>query len=348
MARLHRPTRIRQFTGNRSVGLTLALLAASVCQTTFAQSEVEAPRPSQWKETRPPVEAAQPLPPIPELIAALNSDRFAEREQASRVLSRHSIGAVAPLAGAAQSAQPEVAVRGLNALENLWMRAMQRNDTTVANAALEALDQLSVAEDNPELRERVAALFAAHESQIFDYDLAQVKQLGGTIRVTEGMLIPDVDALDNDPTFRPVIQSIIIGRRWTGGVEGLRHVRRLLRPDGDVYFIRGGKLPEDIATTFSAQPPYIRSQIRGPAHLGVGADVHGVGCRITNVEPGSSADRGGIRIGDVIISFNNVPVRTFETLVKEIGEIEPQTTVPATVQRGEQTVDLKITMQEWK
>ena len=107
-------------------------------------------------------------------------------------------------------------------------------------------------------------------------------------------------------------------------------------------------LPEDIATTFSAQPPYIRSQTRGASHLGVGADRYIVGCRITSVEPGSSADQGGMRLGDIITSFNNVPVRTFETLVKEIANVEPETTVPATVQRGEETIELEIAMQEWK
>lgn len=342
MARLFRPTQNRQKAWSRPAGFTLALLTTFVCQATFANAEVEAPRPAHWKQMRPAVEAAQPLPPVPELIAALNSDRYAEREQASRALSRHSIDAVAPLATAAQSAQPEVAIRGLNTLEKLWMRAMRRNDTAVANAALEALDQLSIVEEDAQLRERVAALFAAHETLIFDYDLAQVKRLGGTIRVHEGM-----GGLEPDGTFRPAIQSVIVGRRWTGGIEGLRHIRRL-RPTGDVYFIRGGNLPEDIATTFSAQPPYIRAQTRGASHLGVGADPNTVGCRITSVEPGSSADQAGMRPGDIITSFNNVPVRTFETLVKEIAEVEPETTVPATIQRGEETIELEITMQEWK
>lgn len=327
--------------------ITLVVTAIIGCHWPAAsasdQPPAEAPRPANWRSLRLPVAAARPLPPVNKLIALLESPRYLEREVATRLLSRHGKEAVPLLQKAAQSDNPEVAIRATNALEGLWMRAVARNDFAASEAAIFALDELA-ATQKPRLINRVSAIFAAHAKLVYEYSMNEVLRHGGDVEMRQGIH----DTLP-DGTLRPAIKHVIVGRNWTGGVAALRHVRRLSPPA--VYFIRGADLPEDIAKQFDKVKPHIEAVARGASQLGVTGKPNGFGgnpgCRIIKVAPESSAANAGMHPGDVIKLFNKVKIIGFAHLVKEIAKIEPGTTVPATVNRRGEEVKLEVTLQPW-
>jgi S1-C subfamily serine protease len=68
------------------------------------------------------------------------------------------------------------------------------------------------------------------------------------------------------------------------------------------------------------------------------------GAVIAKVEPGSPADRAGIRTGDVVIAANGVPMRSATQLRNVIGLARIGEEVNLTVERGgrEQAVGVKV------
>jgi serine protease Do len=60
-----------------------------------------------------------------------------------------------------------------------------------------------------------------------------------------------------------------------------------------------------------------------------------MGAVVNMVEPGSAADKGGIRPGDVIIEYNGRAVPTTNDLIKMVTATKPGTSVPVKVMRNE-------------
>jgi len=75
------------------------------------------------------------------------------------------------------------------------------------------------------------------------------------------------------------------------------------------------------------------------------------GVVVCTIIPGSPADQAGFKMGDVVIRFNDIPVKAkqdrevlaFTKLVRDAGA---GNTVPATVLRGGESVDLSVTLTE--
>lgn len=309
---------------------------------------VEAVRPASWQMLRPPVEAPPALPPVPLLVEQLGSDKFAVRAAATRDLSRSGRAAVAALEEAALSNQPEVAIRALSALENVWDRAMDLGDAAAAGAALVAMDRLSAVED-PVVRNRVEGILISHNASIVEYAISEIQRLGGSVRLESHM------SQGIGEEARPIVKYVIIGQKWTGGEEGLRHVKRVA-PSAGVYFIYGTKVPEGTMQRFTAATG-IPTTERGLSYLGVsGSTLGGIpvvpqpgiqGAPVGTVEPNTSAAKGGITPGDIITKFNGTDIPHWEGLVEAIRVTEPGQIVSATVIRQGEPLELSITMEGW-
>ncbi len=193
------------------------------------------------------------------------------------------------------------------------------------------------------LRSRVEAALAANEADLYQYSRDELVRLGAFLRLREG-----VSLVADDGKLRPEIEMIQLGAKWQGGVEGLRHVRRI-RPAKGLYLIAGVDLPSEAVAKFEAESQ-IKVQTRGRAQLGIHNNslLPGIrGVAIFEVEPGGAAAKGGILSEDVIVEFNGVGIATFEELVKQIEVTEPGQTVPVKVVRAKETVELQITMGSW-
>ncbi|MDQ3329733.1 MAG: PDZ domain-containing protein [Planctomycetota bacterium] len=304
---------------------------------------VEAMPPAGWRIHRAPVESKKPLPPVALLVERLSSPKFAERVQASRDLVRTGGPAVEALVEAARSDRPEASLRAVAALEDLWLKSLDADDSETTAAVFNALNDLSESDDLA-LQSRIEATLAAHESRVSKYSLDEIARLGGSVRYENG-----INIINDDGTMRPQVSLVLLDKKWDGGEDGLRHVRRV-RPQV-LYIIGNVQLPEGAAERFTAASN-IKVERRGTAYLGIRnsslVPLQGIGgVHVEVVEPETPAAKGGILPGDVITEFAGGEVRAFPELVEQIQKTEPGQTVKAKVIRQAERIDLDITMEAW-
>lgn len=70
------------------------------------------------------------------------------------------------------------------------------------------------------------------------------------------------------------------------------------------------------------------------------------GVVVNGVQPGSPAEKGGLKRGDVIVSFNGKPTPTQEILVENVGKTPPKTKVKMGIIRDGKSQELSITTAE--
>src|SRR5687767_631929 len=70
------------------------------------------------------------------------------------------------------------------------------------------------------------------------------------------------------------------------------------------------------------------------------------GALVTTVTEGAAADKAGIEIGDVILSYNGQPVKGRDELVRMVTATKPGATVPVRILRDKQERTLNVTVEE--
>lgn len=68
------------------------------------------------------------------------------------------------------------------------------------------------------------------------------------------------------------------------------------------------------------------------------------GVFVAAVQPGSPADRGGVRAGDVIVSLNGKSISDPEALRREVSKIAPGTSIEVALHRGRQEKKIQISV----
>ncbi len=66
------------------------------------------------------------------------------------------------------------------------------------------------------------------------------------------------------------------------------------------------------------------------------------GVNITRVEPGSPADKAGIRFNDTILAIDTAKVPTVNDAREIIARLRPGNTVMVEVRRGDQSLTIKV------
>jgi serine protease Do len=84
--------------------------------------------------------------------------------------------------------------------------------------------------------------------------------------------------------------------------------------------------------------------IDGGPFIGVRGAKNVDNALIESVYPGSPAEQSGMQGGDVIIEFEGSPVKNFSDLSAAVEKTEPGDEVTLKVKRGEETVELKMTI----
>jgi membrane-associated protease RseP (regulator of RpoE activity) len=157
--------------------------------------------------------------------------------------------------------------------------------------------------------------------------------------------------------------QVIIGPKWKGGAEGLKHVAALRSattlslhsaPLGDEVADQLVALPqvkriELYGTTISAeavaklkpQLPNVDVDVRSGARLGIRGLV------IEQVVDDSPAAVAGLERNDKITEFAGQPIETFEQLTQQIAKCKPGDTVTVKALRGGATVEKKVTFDRW-
>lgn len=68
------------------------------------------------------------------------------------------------------------------------------------------------------------------------------------------------------------------------------------------------------------------------------------GVRLNNVSSSMPADMAGVKEGDIVISFGDVPIRTTEEMLSRVRRALPYSTVTLVVLRGEERLEIPVKM----
>jgi hypothetical protein len=318
----------------------------------------------------------------------LNSPRFAEREAASRELIDARAPAVAALQEVAKEGTLEAAVRAVAILEAIYVESGEfeelaterflselddlnraelwidlREAQTTADAAEFALDELERI-GRPAVAERAEVVLQAHYDIRERRAIAEIERLhgkplfGGAItpifwnpRVNPAPM-PNEQQQPGTSSRRGDLTTIIIGPKWAGGDEGLKHVARLKRLHS-LYRIEGKQVTDNGVMRLRAALPGLEIQVRAAAKLGIEhrPDVLNPtveeGCRIETVKPGEAAANAGLRSRDVILRFAGQTVVNFDSLIEILHHYNPGDVVEATILRNEAPMVVQLTLTGW-
>lgn len=274
---------------------------------------------------------------IARLVADLESPEFTTRRAAAEQLSRQGARAIAPLLDVARTGSLEASVRAVRALEMIYVTSQ---DAETIDAAEIALKDLKVTSP-PSVASRSHSVLEANYAVSERRAVAEILKLGGV------PLDNDNRPISTPPSRR--VSTVQIGRNWTGGDAGLKHIERLreltaLRIVGKPE--NAGLSEEAIVDLLASLPDAIRIN-RGEAKLGVAGRQLDPMCIVSDLEPGGAAERAGIRERDVITQFGDKPVDTFDTLVELISHKEPGDKVPVGILRDGRPMTIEVTLHGW-
>lgn len=294
-----------------------------------------------------PVVALKPAhvrTPVTQLIRNLSHDRYAVRQQATRELAQRGPAAIPKLLTAAESTNPETSHRSFLVLERMYVD-LNADDKALdqVESSLETLKQVT----DPTVSQHATRILERHSDIRERRAVAAIERLGGIVRYLpeEYRQAPFVEDANQ-------IHYVILSRKWRGGDDGLKYVRRLSGVR-NLYVAGNAKfqpVSEKALAAIAREMPNLQVQKRGLSCLGVSGQVdvgNGVGCYITHVQPGSAAAKGGLQVGDLIRNFGGKPVNNFETLVKLIGEHDPGESVEVGVLHNGRIEKRKVVLQEW-
>ena len=75
--------------------------------------------------------------------------------------------------------------------------------------------------------------------------------------------------------------------------------------------------------------------------------VLGENFAVTNILPGSAADRANLRVGDVILGLDGHPIDSFASLIATLEQLRVGETASVQVQRGGDAIELTIELEAW-
>jgi PDZ domain len=324
---------------------------------------------------------------VSEATLRLNSPRFGEREAASKELIATGAPAVSPLRDVALEGSLEAAVRAVGILESIYVSAGEfeeaateefwsefnddvrayiwvdlREAQVTADAAEFALDELERV-GRPAVAERAEVVLESHYDIRERRAVSEIERLrgkaifGGTPAMVfwnaRGNGAPLPNELQRElAKGRGELTMVIIGRKWTGGDEGLKQVARLKKLR-NLYRIEGTQVTDNGVRRLQAALPGLEIVVRAAAKLGIEhrPDVVGPpveqGCTIESVKPGEAAANAGLRSRDVILRFAGQSVTNFDSLIEILHHYNPGDTVEATISRNEEVITVLLTLTGW-
>ena len=305
-------------------------------------SVVAAQEPTPTEAVAVPAEIAADL-------NALSAPEFAEREAASRRLLSRKSEVIAPLTELARTGTAEASVRAFDLLRQLY----REGDDSVIESVESAYESLQKSE-NPIVASRAEARVEASVAVRHRRAVSAFLKLGGILRFRKPT---ELEQPVPDEATRP-IEYAMLTPSWQGGDEGLKYLRRIedFRVRGEfrgahLFVIKGSKVSPDSLKELELSLPGLLIQRRGPSCLGVSPYTgfgNEEGLPISEVKPGSAADRAGLRPGDLIIKFNGHVVNDFETLVDRISETQPGDKVPVVFERNQSLDTVTVELRGWE
>lgn len=299
-------------------------------------------------KSAPSVEPAQ----VAAWVTQLDDDKYAVRKSAQKLLVAAGAPALEAVAGAAATGSLESSTRAV-AILTKWSESL---DPTINLPALERLAGLS---------NRPAESAAAREKLAVVREnaaIAAIESMGGHVQQDRAL------ALVAGPSVAAV--QVVIGPKWTGGVDGLAHLADVRRattlslwsaPLDDAVVPKllelkhiqrlelygMGITPEGLAKIEKEAPALSVDVRRGGARLGVRGLV------VDEVVENSPAEKAGIMEGDTIVKFDGKELEgadateKFKQLTHEIGKCQPGDERTIEVLRQGKPLELKVKFDRW-
>jgi hypothetical protein len=296
-----------------------------------------------------------------EAARGLESPLFAVRESASQRLAEGQAPAVPVLLAVAKEENLEAAVRAVGILEAIYVSSDAKGDVVGIDGAEFALDELTrtgrpsvadradvVLESHYDIRERraVAEIERLHGRPIF----GELGAAPNAWNARRHPALPAVDSSGDSAKDKGELTCLIVGPKWTGSDEGLKHVARLKRLRL-LYRIQGCPVSDEGIGRLRAAIPGIDVQERGAAKLGIrngGPPTgEGEGCVIHDTQEGEAASNAGLRPQDRIVQFGGHRVDGFFSLIELLRSYKPGETIDCVIVRDQAQMTVPVTLTGW-
>ncbi len=160
---------------------------------------------------------------------------------------------------------------------------------------------------------------------------------------------------------------MVYGRGLTA--DGLRRLSRM-KALGALTVIDCPALTQAVESELRTALPSLRISRRGAAMLGVAGDnkttliprvpregepAHGLsltgslqGMRVDHVGPGTAAEHAGVRVGDLLIRFDDSPINGIDAVIAACAQRKPGDIVTLTLIRADSPITVEATLGAWK
>jgi hypothetical protein len=296
-----------------------------------------------------------------EAARGLESPQFAVRESASQRLVDAQAPAVTVLLTVAKEENLEAAVRAIGILEAIYVSGDVKNDVAAIDGAEFALDELTRT-GRPSVADRAEVVLESHYDIRERRAVAEIERLHGRPIFGElgaspngwnprrHLAPPAVDRSGDPSKDKGELTCLIVGPKWTGSDEGLKHVARLKRLRL-LYRIQGCPVSNEGIGRLRAAIPGIDVQERGAAKLGItngGSPVgEGGGCVIHDIQEGEAASNAGLHPQDRIVQFGSHRVDDFFALIELLRSYKPGETVDCVILRDQTPMTVPVTLTGW-
>lgn len=278
------------------------------------------------------------LPELSGLLLQLSDDEYQLREEAETALSEWRPIPLNELLAVANGKDLEGATRAVRVLRRLY--------STTVGGDFDAIDdglQQLVEEGQGLAASRSAFVLEEFRMRRRERAIVSLKDLGAVIRYANRNAF---GVIDQDGAERP-IQQIMIGRRWTGGDEGLRYLKRI--PELNILFYEdAAKVSPQAWIDLVQAIPNLKIDKRGAAFLGLSAQpANDAGVRVEQVTPDGAAAKAGLRPGDTVTKLDGKDVQSFKELLEVLEKHQPGDKIEADVVRFGERFTIEIELGEW-
>lgn len=180
--------------------------------------------------------------------------------------------------------------------------------------------------------------------------------------------IGGVGIIDADMEEVETAASLVLGKRWRGGDDGLKVLKDIPEiysitlngakisdaslkymaelPNLSSLAIRDTKVTRQGLRKLREQNPDMQIQARGQAMLGVNADIGSTPLVLTSIFPNSGASQAGIFEGDIILSVDGAPIKDFSDLTIAVYECKAGDKIRVEYERGGKKKSTVVTLQK--
>jgi serine protease Do len=182
--------------------------------------------------------------------------------------------------------------------------------------------------------------------------------------VTAGIVSAKGRNFSNDQRYVPYIQTDVPINRGNSGGPLFNLSGEVVGINSQIFSNTGGyiglsfAIPIEVATRVAEQIKTKGHVTRGSIGVLIqeisrdNAEALGLprigGALVSQVTPGSAAEKAGVKVQDVIVSFNGTPVDHSSELPPLVGSTMPGTRATVTVFRDGKTLDLPVVISELK